>query len=347
MPPAMQPRTQQSRSVQLETINLTDNLSTTRKLSSSGAWLKLRFRLSATTQGGTPTGLNRYEGLAILDTVRLKVGGRPIFDLTPGEIFKQQMYLSSTRPERIPASTTVGAWAYSFEVNFILPKPFTYPRSGITAFPSGILPNIELEVICPPSLLDALYTAKGTTTFSGQPQLTVTAEIMDVSNTRLARLVAKNRLHGYQQLSQSDQPTATGTRDIQLVAGEGVMILLYASNANGTNLAFTDGMATDVVVICGANDFVTQSRFQELQNRGREWFGAPDPVVYTGLNTTGTMCITYTPNGALGEGIDLNGLQSLKLRQQLQTVSNNNGDTEVIQHILLQGYWRTIANIAL
>lgn len=341
MPPSV--RTQQTRTVQLESLTLADGLATTKKLSSNGAWTKLRFRLSATTSGGTPTGLSRFEGLAVLNRLRLRAGGRPVFDLTPGEVYRQQMILNGMRPERIAATTTPGAWSYSFEINFELPPPYRYPRSGITVFPAAILPNIELEIICPASLMGALYTGVSTTIFSVGPQLTVTAEIIDVPDQKLAQMVLGNKLHGYQQLQQSDQPTATGNRDIPLVAGEGIMNGLFVSNANGTVPGFSDAMAGDTFVILGANEFVSQSRFLEIQNRAREGFMVPDPVIFTGLNTTGAWFLTYAPHGALGEGIDLQNQQSLKLRQSIDVLTNSVGVTNVIQHILIPGYWRTIA----
>lgn len=340
----MPPRTQQSRSVLLETITLTDNLTTTRKLSASGAWLKLRFRLSATTSGGTPSGLSRYEGFGVMNRIRLRAGGRPVFDLIPGEVYKRQMFHNGTRPERVAASTTPGAWSYSFEVPFVLPRPFSYPRSGITAFPAAILPNIELEVAAASSMMGGLYGTVSTTAFTAGPTLTVTAEIMDISDAQLRAMVAANHLHGFLQQQLTDLPTSTGTRDVQLVAGEGVMTGLFLTHADATALAFDDAMVTDQQVIAGSNDFVTQTQFHELQNRGREQFGVPDPVIYTGLNTTGAAYITYAPNGALGEGIDLNGLQSLKLRSNIATLTNNNGATNIIQEILLPGYWRTVAS---
>lgn len=331
------------RSIQLESITLTNGTSTTRKISSQGAFSRVRFRLSATTTGGTPTGLNRYEGLAVLPRLRWRAGGRIIWDLNPGEVFKRQQFLAGTRPERIAASTTPGAWAYSFEVLFGLPPPFRFPDSGVTWFPSGILPNIELEVVPATDMMAALYTGVSTTTFSAGPALTVTIETADVDNSTLAEMVREGQIHAYQQLSQTDSPTATGQRDVLLTSGSGIMTELYVSNAMATALAFSDTMVGETSVIVGANNFTTQSRFLELQNRAREDYAAADPVINTGLNTTGAHIINCAPNGQLGEGVDLNGQQSLRLRQVIDTLTNSTGRTETIQGIFLPRYWDNVA----
>lgn len=334
---------QAARFIQLESITLTNGQATTRKISSQGAFSRFRFRLSATTSGGTPSGLSRDEGLAVLPRIRLRAGGRIIWDLIPAQVYKRQQFYNGTRPERIAASTTPGAWSYSFEVLFQLPPPFRFPQNAVCWFPAGILPNIELEVVPATDMMAALYGTVSSTAFSAGPTLTVSIETFDIDNATLAQMVRDGQLHALQQLSQTETVSATGQRDALLTAGSGVMLDLFATYAMATTLAYSDAMVGNLDVILGANNFYTQSRFLELQNKAREDYAAADPVINTGLNTTGAVLIPYSPNGELGEGMDLNGEQSLRLRSSVDTLTNNNGRIEIIQSIFQPRFWDQVA----
>lgn len=344
------------REVRLATQTLTDGGVFTLKLPSQYGWKGLWIYVQDTLGTANPTALALDNNLNQISRLQLRANGRPVFDLPANDSYYRHKFLIGTIGQRIAATSGAGAQAlhnFAFYIPFTLPRPAKYPGCHTTMFPAGLINSIELQVTCPPNLLNAVYTAAGVNgaTYTSAPTLTVSAVCADLDNAQLLTMV-KAAGHGYIQNEFEQVVTAAATTDQELTGGRGVLTDLYFRALDAINAPATAGsqtLVTDQKLIIGNNDYPLDSAFLPIQAAAKQFWqiegGGTNPgssQLGTTFDPLGTWMYSFNQDGLLNQGQSLVGQPSVKLRSTVAIAPTAPATLSVITGIIDPNFYQTV-----
>lgn len=342
--------------VRLTTINLSNNGVFTVKLPSQGGWLGVWLRCTDTLGTANPTAIALDNNLNQVTRYQLRANGRPVLDLPANDQYYRHKYLMGTIGDRVAPISGAGAQATHYWSQYIpltLPFPSKYPNNYKTMFPAGLINNIEFQVTCPSSLLNATYTSGGVNgaTFTAGPILSVSVVMLDLSAQELRDMVAAGG-HGYIQNEFEQVVTASGQLDIELTSGRGALQDVYfraLDNITAPATAGSQTLVTDQKLILGNNEFPIDNAFLELQSQSKDQYhienGGTNPgssQLGGAYDPPGTWMYAFNRDGMLSEGLSLVNQPSLKLRNTIAIAPTGTSTLSVITGTIDPDFYKTI-----
>lgn len=327
--------------VQLTTQTLSSGANITTNLPSQMLWTGMQFDLvgTCTVTVATPTAA-RDSFLNLIQRLTLNINGRPIFDLPFADAVYRSWYDLRGKQNFTDNGAVTGDFGTSLRIWFNLPFPARSPGSYGTVIPAALLNNIQLQILCPPSLSAAQYSVinGATIVYSNGPTLTVSALAADVDRATMIN-VLNNGGHGYVQNAYLQTLASTGDLDQDLQGGSGILKDLYVDTVNNSvHQAFAAApFVSNVRLMVGNNLFPIDSFWQTLQNQGRQIYGIANADL-----PTGTWRYSFNSHGDFMEGIDLRRQPSVKLRSTITASPTGTSNQNIITGILVPDYIKSI-----
>lgn len=327
--------------VQLTTQALSSAANITTNLPSQMMWAGMQFDLSGTVNisVASPTAA-RDSFLNLIQRLTLNLNGRPIFDLPFAQAVYRSWFDMQAKQTFTDPGNTTGDFFASLRIPFNLPFPARSPGAFGTVVPAAMINNIQLQILCPPSLSTAQFSnVNGATiTYTNGPTLTVSALAADVDRATMVDVVNKGG-HGYVQNSYLQPIAGTGDLDQDLQGGSGILKDLFVDTVNNSlNVAQAAApFISNVRLMVGNNLFPIDSFWNTLQNRSRQIYAMPNADMPAG-------CWRYSFNqhGDFMEGIDLRRQPSVKLRSTVATSVTATAQQIIQTGILVPNYIKAI-----
>lgn len=324
--------------VQLTQLTIASGATLTTNLPSQMIWSGMQFDLAGTLNVSVATPVQALDGILNLITrLTLNVNGRPIFDLPFADAVYRSFIQQGVTGILTDPGVATGDFLVSLKIYFNLPFPAKSPGSFGTVLPAALLNNIQLQVLCPPSLSAANFSnVNGATiSYTNGPILTVSSIAGDVDRATMLNIVNAGG-HGYVQ-NQYLQPIAgNGDADLDLQGGSGLLKDLYCDTINNSVhvVQAAAPFVSNVRLMVGNNLFPIDSYWNTLRNQV--------PAIYRMVPQTGTWMYTFNKHGDFLEGIDLRRQPSVKLRSTISTTVTQTAVQKVITGILVPDYIKSI-----
>lgn len=324
----------------VERVALGNNVNTSIRIPCEYGIVAFRFRLSASLGAADSTIMFDGALANLVSRLTLRANGHVIWDLAPREQLRRMQFFKGTAGAATAAAVAGAAAAanLAFEVPCSLPRHVLYPDRHATMLPAGLMNNLSLQVVCPSVLYSAVY-ADGTLAAPTSPLLEVSVISMVLANEELKRTVLASG-HGYVQQQFSGVGATSSDADINLPAGEGALVDLFARTRDNAAVGVASGdrgsntLVTGQRLILGGNTFPLDSRFLLLQDDAKEFFNVE-------TSPAGSWAYTFQRDGQFDQGVSLVGRADLKLRGSYGTVTGV-GDTSIITGIIIPNLYQAL-----